>query len=70
MGRADMVTLESAIRNGWAIPEETLRQQTKHLWELVQLLVPQNVIAGGSSSIGRELANHVIAELGDIDVAG
>jgi hypothetical protein len=24
---ADLVTLESALRNGWAIPEDTLRQQ-------------------------------------------
>ncbi len=27
MSRADMVTLEKALREGWTIPEDTLRQQ-------------------------------------------
>lgn len=31
MGRADMVTLESALRNGWHIADEKLQEQVRRV---------------------------------------
>lgn len=31
MRRADMVTLESALRNGWSVPDDVLSQQLRRV---------------------------------------